>query len=117
MLIPIMGKERISVESRPLEEQVYKAMATLFGQSLRECTVRLVGSKAPVAIRTPLVEDALVYPSRVREYVREQMARLSFALSAPEALKRLREREAGFAQRFSQNQASLEPTRTRRRIR
>jgi hypothetical protein len=116
-LIPQMGKERISVESRPLDEQVFKAMATLFGQGRQEYTVRLVGMSAPVSVRTPTVEDSLVYPSRVQEYVAEQMRRLTFALPAATALKQLRDREARFTSEITGLGADIEPRTARRRVR
>jgi hypothetical protein len=117
MLIPQMGKERTSVESRPLEEQVFRAMQTLFGQGRQEYTARLVGMKAPISVRTPTVEDPLVYPSRVREYVNEQMKRVAFALQTPIALKQLRDREARFANELAGMSTHIEPRTARRRVR
>ena len=118
MLIPIMGKELSHVQFRTLEEQVHQAMVTLFGQGQREYTARLVGMKAPVAMTTPRVESALVYPWRIEKYVEEQMKRLPFALRGSDALKLLQDREANFAERFAGlGGEGHEPVRSGRRVR
>ena len=71
-------------------------MVTLFDQGERQYAARLAGMKAPVSLRTPPVEDALVYPSRVKAYVQQQMNRLPFAIPAAQAMKLLLDREAIF---------------------
>lgn len=114
VLIPVMGKELSHVQFRSLEEQVYRAAASLFAQGERQFTARLVGMRAPVSLMTPFVDDPLVQRWRVKEWVEKQMARSAFMLPAAEAMQRLREREIEFAKRFA---AVPEPTETRRRVR
>ena len=118
MLIPVVGRELSQVQFRPLEEQVHRSMVALFDQRQRQYTVRLAGMRAPLSVATPQVEEALVYPSRVRRYVQEQMRRLPFALPTSEALRHLQHREATFAETFAGLGATnLEPSTTKRRVR
>lgn len=118
VLIPVMGKELSHVQFRSLEEQVHRAQVALFDQGQRQYTARLAGMRAPVSLRTPNVEESLVYPWRVKDYIGEQMKRWSFALPAAEAMKLLHDREATFAEKFAGLGGNdREPTTSRRRIR
>jgi len=91
MLIPEFGKELSQVQFRSLEEQLFRAMATLFDQQERHCVARLVGMNAPVSLQTPTVQTMPGTPERVREYLAGCCAKLPFALS-PERLAALERR-------------------------
>jgi hypothetical protein len=118
VLIPVMGKELSHVQFRSLDEQVHRAMVALFDQGERHYTARLAGMKAPVSLRTPNVDDPLVYPARVRKFVDEQMKRMPFALPFNLALKQLQEREASFAETVVRDaREDQEPRTGRRRVR
>lgn len=116
MLIPEMGKELSHIQFRSLDEQVHRAMRALFGQGERHFTARLAGMQAPASLTTPEVPQASVNPHRVREYIEARMKTLPFALPAADAVKLLRERETGFAERVI-GQAPSEPVTTRRLVR
>ena len=46
-----------------LDEQLFKAMQSLFSQDQRECVARLAGMKAPVSLRTFAMTPA-AHPTR-----------------------------------------------------
>jgi hypothetical protein len=115
MLIPEMGSELSSVEYRSLDEQLHRAMVALFDQEQRQYTARLVGMKAPVSVMTPRVEDTLIYPHRVREFVERLMASALCALRAPDAYRQLRERESKLIESLL-GSAHLEPKTSRKRV-
>jgi hypothetical protein len=119
MLIPVMGKELSHVQFTSLEEQMFRAMATLFDQKQRQCVVRPVGMSAPVSVFTPFVRDPYIKRERVERYIQAQIAKQPFFLKAAQAREALAEREAYFAEHFiTDTNASLvdEPVSAKRRL-
>lgn len=116
VLIPIMGKEVSHVQFRSLEEQLHRAMATLFDQEQRECVVRLVGMKAPVSICAPVVADPPLRDERVKAYVAKLLQKWEFALPTAEAAKELQDREKAIELTLRKPLTSEEPENYRRRI-
>ncbi|MBI5934747.1 MAG: replication-relaxation family protein [Chloroflexi bacterium] len=74
MLKPILGKEITSVQFRDLNEQRYRAMATLFDQEQRQCVVRLVGMHEPVSIFAPFVDNGFSSEKSCELYIAESYA-------------------------------------------
>lgn len=119
MLMPVLGKEISHVQFATLEEQLFRGMAALFDQKQRQAVVRLVGMKAPVSIFTPVVEEGIARPERVRQYTQSLLERWPFALPAAEALKRLTDRQKYFEQDFLRDALAAvadEPTTSKRRV-
>jgi hypothetical protein len=115
VLIPIMGKEISQVQYRSLDEQLFRAMAKVFGQQDRHCVVRMVGQKAPVFLYTPEIRQRPSTERRVEQFVLEQYRRWGFFLPMEEAMKRLANRERLLlGQGF--NSAADEANTSRRRI-
>lgn len=100
MLIPVMGQELTHVQFRSLEEQKFRAMATLFDQRQRQCVVRPVGVNAPVSLFTPFVRDAMIRPESVERFVESQLEQLPYFLKADDAREQLAKREQYFADQF-----------------
>ena len=59
ILRPVFGKETSSIQYRPLEEQLHRAMQYINAQAQRECIVRAAETRKPVFLRTPTVEDGM----------------------------------------------------------
>jgi hypothetical protein len=116
VLMPIMGKELAHVQFRSLEEQLERAMGTLFGQGQRQGVVRLVGMKAPVSIHTPTVTETVLSPERVKAYVAKLMEKWKFALPAGQASLELAERERLLELQLRQSAEAGEPETSRRRV-
>jgi hypothetical protein len=93
VLIPIMGKEISSVQYRSLDEQLFRAMAKVFGQQDRHCVVRVVGQKAPVFLFTPEVRPRPSNLERVQRFAQQQYQRWGFFLLMVDAKRRLSHRE------------------------
>lgn len=93
VLIPELGKELSHVQYRSLDEQMFRSMAALFDQQQRHCVVRLAGMKAPVSLQVPHVKSAVIPPKRVEQYRQELLAKLPYAVTQGEALRRMIERE------------------------
>src|SRR5665213_662034 len=66
---PIMGEERSSVQFRSLDEQLYRAMAALRDQNQRCGVARLIGSKAPVNVQTPIIEKPLTSKEMAADFL------------------------------------------------
>ena len=67
MLVPEMGEEVSSVQFRPLEEQLHRAMAVLSGQETRAFVAKLDGVRMPLSVVTPYVGGEAVSPEAMRE--------------------------------------------------
>lgn len=89
----IFGKELSSVQFRSIEEQVYRAMATLYDQKQRHGVCKLVGMRAPVNIVTPLVEKKPTTKRMVDLFLTHKYEKLPFALRSEEAHKQITERQ------------------------
>ena len=89
----IFGKELSSVQFRSIEEQIYRAMATLYDQKQRHGVAKLVGMRAPVNIVTPIVVKQPT-PIKMRDsFLIRRYENLPFALKSDEAHKQIAERQ------------------------
>jgi hypothetical protein len=68
-------------------------MRSLFAQDARECTVRPVGMKAPVSLRTFEVEPGRPRSLDIKQFLATSQARWRFVLPATEARARLEARK------------------------
>jgi len=110
----VMGKEESSIQYRPLEEQLHRAMAALFDQQQRHGVARLVGKRAPENIVTPTVDKKPTTKEMADSFLIRLYERLPFALPSAEAYKQIEERQL----KISGGSASIEaePVTTRRKI-
>lgn len=112
-LKPIMGKELSSVQFRPLEEQIFRAMAVLHDQKQRHCVARLVGMRGPMTIVTPKIESTPADRKMEKSFLTRKYKKLPFALPSAAAHKAIADREQKMATTSLQNAA--EPTEIRRK--
>ena len=113
-LRPIIGKDKSSVQFRPLEEQLFRAMAALHDQKQRHGVARLVGMRAPLTIVTPTVKTTPADSKMVKSFLTRKYKKLPFALSSADAHKAILDREKGFAVSITKN--TDEPVAVKRRI-
>jgi hypothetical protein len=111
----IFGKEKSSVQFRPIEEQIYRAMATLFDQKQRHGVARLVGESVPVKIVTPKVEQPPTPPAMADSFLTRLYEKLPFALRSAEAHKQISERHEKIAAGMMKP-AAAEPIAIKRKI-
>jgi hypothetical protein len=97
-LRPVMGKEESSVQFRPLEEQLFRAMVALFDQKQRCGVARLAGQRAPAAFVTPTVHKMPSSKEMVREFLQRCYEKLPYALPSSQALKQIKDREQQFVE-------------------
>jgi len=114
-LQPIFGEELSSVQYRSLEEQLHRAMATLFDQQQRHGVARLVGMRAPVNIVTPIVEKKPTSKAMADSFLTRSYQKLPFALRSADAHKQIEQRQKKIIEGFSRA-AKDEPVALRRRI-
>jgi hypothetical protein len=107
MLIPQMGKELSSVQFEPLDEQLFRAMASLFDQEQRRFCTRIVGSRAPVSVATPLLRPVPGSEERIEKYVLKLLRRQPFAMLRSEAERALARKDKKIAELL--NRSSMEP--------
>jgi hypothetical protein len=64
-IMPVMGSELSSVQFRPLEEQLYRAMAMMVNQPQAHCLVKMP-EKTVKAVKVPRVEEghAIYHPTK-----------------------------------------------------
>ncbi len=110
----VMGQELSSVQFRPLEEQLYRAMASLFDQKQRHGVARLVGERAPVKIVTPMVEQPPTPPSMSADFLTRLYGKLPFALPSAAARQQIADRHQKIA--GGQGRPDTEPVATKRKI-
>ena len=92
-LRPVFGEELSSVQYRSLEEQLFRAMATLFDQKQRHGIARLVGMRTPFKIVTPMVEKKPTSKEMAASFLTRAYEKLPFALKSTEAHKQIEERQ------------------------
>lgn len=92
-LRPVMGKELSSVQFRPLEEQIFRAMAVLHDQKQRHGVARIVGKPRPVTIVTPTVERTPANAKIEKSYLTGRYRKLPFAMKSAEAHEAITDRE------------------------
>jgi hypothetical protein len=113
-LKPVMGKELSSVQFRPLEEQMFRAMAALHDQEQRCCVARLVGNKQPSTIVTPMIEATLADKKMVKSFLTRKYRKLPFALKNADAHKAIADREQKLSGGFIESMT--EPTEIKRKV-
>jgi hypothetical protein len=109
-LRPVMGKELSSRQFRPLEEQLFRAMAALHDQAQRHGVARLVGMKAPATIVTPTLEKTPADTKMVKSFLTRKYKKLPFALPSAEADRQIRDREQLMAEGLLKDPAKPEQT-------
>jgi hypothetical protein len=114
-LRPVFGEELSSVQFRPLADQLFRAMATLFDQQQRHGVARLVGMRAPVKIVTPTVRRWPTSKEMAASFLTGVYEKLPFALRRAEAHKQIEQRERALLGEVTRPQD--EPTTARSRIR
>lgn len=92
-LKPVFGEEISSVQYRSLEEQLFRAMASLFDQKQRHGVARLVGMRAPVNLVTPTVEKKPTTKKMSDSFLTRLYQKLPFALPSADAGKLIKDRE------------------------
>ncbi len=113
-LKPVFGEELTSVQYRSLDEQLFRAMVTLWDQQQRHGVARLVGMRAPVNIVTPTVEQPPASKQMVNAFLTGTYEKLPFALKSPEAHKQIADRQEKIISGL--RSADAEPVTARRRI-
>lgn len=113
-LRPIFGEEISSVTYRSLEEQLHRAMASLFDQKQRHGVGRLVGMRAPLNIVTPIVKRFPTSKEMADSFLTRVYEKLPFALRSAEAHKRIEDRQRIIT--GSPSHHADEPVEVRRRI-
>ena len=91
-----MGMELSSVQYRSIEEQLFKAMVTLYDQQRRHAVSKLVGMRAPVNIVTPVIERKPTTKKMATSFLTRNYQKLPFALPSAEAHKQITERDKRF---------------------
>ena len=114
-LRPVFGEEVSSIQYRSLEEQVFRAMATLFDQKQRHGVARLVGMRAPVNIVTPTIEKRPTSKEMAASFLTRSYEKLPFALRSAEAHKQIEDRQKKITGSFS-HAADAEPVAVKRKI-
>jgi hypothetical protein len=114
-LMPIFGEEVSSITYRSLEEQLHRAMATLFDQRQRHGVARLVGMRAPLNIVTPIVEKKPTSKEMTASFLTRVYEKLPFALKSAVAHKQIEDRQQKIIG-GSAHAADAEPVATKRKI-
>lgn len=113
-LVPVLGKEVSSVQFRSIDEQLFKAMQTLFSQKDRHFAVRYHGGPAsPLFVKTPTVSPVIVEPNVVEKFRHRLLKNLPFALPMVEATARLDTRKTKILTELIDVQAIDEPKSAR----
>jgi hypothetical protein len=113
-LRPVMGKELSSVQFRPLEEQMFRAMAVLHDQKQRHCVARLVGMSEPATLVTPTIQATPADRRMEKSFLTRKYKKLPFALPSAAAHQAIDDREKKMASALLQN--ATEPVEVKRRL-
>jgi len=111
----IMGKEESNRQFRPLDEQLFRAMAALQDQQQRHGVARLVGMRAPVNIVTPTIEKKPTSKEMADSFLTRVYEKLEFALRSVDAHKHIEERQQKIAGGLSRN-TEVDQIAVKRRI-
>ena len=111
VLIPQFGQELSSIQFEPLEEQLFRAMGALHDQAQRHFVTRLVGSRIPLAVRTPTVHPVPATEEFVEKFRLRVLRPLVCACLRTEADRAIEARDKKIAQLVSK--AVLEPDEIR----
>ena len=115
MLIPVIGKEALPPQFRPVEEQLFKFSQQLNQLPKRQAVVSIDAGK-PVVIMSPTVEPGKITEKGAQAWTRLQLKKLAFALPTDEAIRRLDERRKLLEAKLLGPVGTGEPTRMVRRI-
>lgn len=102
------------MQYRTVEEQLFKAMQSLFDQKQRHGVARLVGMRAPLNIVTPTVEAKPTTKKMSDSFLTRVYEKLPFALRSAEAQKLIEDRHQKIV--GATQTAASEPIAVRRRI-
>lgn len=116
MLMPIMGQEALPPLFRSVEEQIFRFTQWLAGQPDRHAIARLAGSTLAVPIQIPFVGDGKITRGYTEALTVGMLAKIPFSLLMPEALRRVAERYATFAERVMGTPPTTEPAKFKRTI-
>jgi hypothetical protein len=89
----VFGKELSNVQFRNIEEQIYRAMATLYDQQQRHGVAKLVGMRAPVNLVTPFIDKKSTTKRMKDSFLIHKYEKLPFALRSEEAHRQIAERQ------------------------
>jgi len=92
----VFGEELSSVQFRGLDDQLHRAMASLFDQKQRHGVTKIVGVRAPVNIVTPFVEKMPTPKKMIDSYLTSRYEKLPFALRSEDAHRQIKERDQKF---------------------
>jgi hypothetical protein len=112
---PILGKEMSSQTFRPLDEQLYLAMATLFEQEQRHCVIRTRDMDAPASVVAPIVKDVPIGDERYAAYVKKALERTNIVRPTSEARRAIERRDAEL-QKIDAPSEDEEPVSAKRKI-
>jgi hypothetical protein len=115
MLMPVIGKEALPPQFRPVEEQLFKFSQQLNQLPKRQAVVSIDAGK-PVVILSPTVEPGKITEKGAQAWTRLQLKKLAFALPTDEAIRRLDERRKLLEAKLLGPVGTGEPTRMVRRI-
>lgn len=105
------------MQYRSIDEQLFRAMQTLFDQKDRHFAIRFHGGpKAPLFVKTPTVAPATTREHVVEKYRNELLRKLPFAVPMAKAQKRLKAREQKLLTEVVELPFVDEPTTAKRRI-
>ena len=111
-----MGQELTSVQYRSVDEQLFRAMQTLFDQKDRHFAIRFHGGpKAPLFVTTPTMAPLITRPAMKRTVPKRPDA-LPFARRMPAALEAVKTREQKLVTGMVDGAFSDEPATAKRRI-
>jgi hypothetical protein len=113
VLIPVMGEEVAEYVS--IDEQMAMFEQIINGQDKRECMIRLVSMRTPVALRTLDVPPAWIGDEDLNTYLQEQYRSLPFALPLGEAIAKATIRERDFVKTIMTSAGADEPQTARRK--
>lgn len=94
-LVPIL--EELPSIPYSLEEQIYRAMATMINQPTRKAIVKLPGRR-PRQVLTPHIHDAVARDERVERFKLRSYEGTSFARLCGEADREIEERRSGLVE-------------------
>jgi hypothetical protein len=91
-LRPVIEKELSSVQLRPLEEQMFRAMAALHDQKQRHGVARLVGMATPLTIVTPTIQETPANDKMAQSFLTRVYKKLPLAMPCAETDKKTKNR-------------------------
>ena len=112
----VFGKEISQVQFRDLEEQNFRAMASIFAQEQRACMARLVGERLPISISVPNVQNYHLRKERTKQFTESLLEPLPYALRIADAHQKLSARAESAVEESARTVIAREPQTARRRL-